>query len=312
MAHDGIVVGGYAACPGLANTEITDFFHDLLRIPGVTGFEIPFAGRAGGEFRELMYGALTSQTRSVITAIPGVIALSSADSRWGLASADSDGRARALAFAREIHAEFELLRNRFGEGAISAVEFQSAPRVANGGNRDSQEILRDTMGEISQWDWDKCVLILEHCDANLTRHEPVKGFLSLEREIAVAGELAGTRTPIKVGINWGRSVLEARAEENAAAHIEAARTEGVLGAVVFSGVARQDGPFGLAWDDTHPPLVADEPSSALTSGLVAEAMDAISGTCLEVLGVKVGVRPLTLARSDRVRQIQNLIEAIGN
>lgn len=310
MAHDAFVVGGYTAMEGIPENELADFFRALYQFDKVNGFEMPYVGPEGMAEFPYMHYALSSGARNALTAVPGVMPLLGSNPEFGLASKDRTGRARAVAFVKGMHQRYEVLKARYDGPVVAAIELQSAPRVAAGGDDEGAQWLRDSLGEISEWDWDDAVILLEHCDADTGQGEPAKGFLAFERELDVVKQLQGAPTKVLMSINWGRSYIETKDVAGPVAHVTAAREAGVLGGIMFSGAPTADGAFGPAYSDTHPPLNMDEPTSALTIQAIKDTMAAAGNTYLELLGVKVSVRPSTMSWRERVAQIKRVVDAI--
>jgi hypothetical protein len=149
---------------------------------------------------------------------------------------------------------------------------------------------------VSAWNWDGAALLLEHCDALMPSWAPSKGFLSLEDELAALATVnREANAPLRCLINWGRSTIEGRSVATAPAHIERARSAGLLGGLMFSGCSDDAAARGGAWADFHLP-----PTAALRSGETsllspdatrAALAAAADVNALTVLGMKIGAAP---------------------
>lgn len=83
-----------------------------------------------------------------------------------------------------------------------------------------------------------------------------------------------------------------------------------LAGLTFSGAAAEDGPYGTAWVDGHPPLLSADPASKslLDDARVAAALDAAGA--LPVLGIKVSRLPSDRTASDVVATIARNLDVV--
>lgn len=279
------IVGAYAAAPrGLEpGTQFRTYVDDVLALPAVDGLEVPFQGD-GSTWNDPAYlHATAAGSEHVLTMIPATImALAGAPSQ-GLASSDDGGRKQAVEQLRRAF-EFVTAVNKGPGGTIAAVEVHSAPRRPY----TSADAFRTSLDEVLAWDWGGTRLLIEHSDAHSDEHEPAKGFLSLDDELAVAAERG-----LDLAVNWGRSVLETRSVDGAREHLAAVVARGRLGALVFSGASDTDTLDGPAWADLHlpirdwsdAPVAAEAATSLLTADEVRACVDAAAEP--RFVGVKV-------------------------
>lgn len=249
----------------------------LIAHPGVAGVELPWLGLDDTlALTDRVLGA-APHWRLQITGVPATMRALADEPGRGLAATDERMRAAAVATVREQLAAVRAIEQRWGSGRVRAVLLHSAPR---GGSAAS---LRRSLGALLGEDRGAAELLIEHVDAPQPGREPAKGFLPIDEEIALAADLG-----VGVAINWGRSAIELRDPDAVTRHLTAARAAGVLRALVLSGAADVDGPFGSAWSDAHLPPTASAPDSLLTAERIRSAIDAAGEGVL--LGAKFGWR----------------------
>lgn len=314
------IVGAYAAAPppNTASSEVVAAFYDALaELPDVRGLELPCHDHPAATRDAWWSAKLRPEWDYVVTTIPGTMARLQPDPQFGLASTDGRGRAAALDFVRDVQQSVEQLNSSLGRAAVIGVELHSAPNQSQPGVQGSRDTLVESLTEISSWDWAGARLTIEHCDAFTLAHRVEKGFLSLGEEIAAVSAVnANTDANWGISINWGRSAVEARDAGVVAEHIAEARQAGVLAGLIFSGAADEDGPFGLAWEDTH--LPPSDPArdhtgsvSLLTRAEIAKSLAAtVNPSELDFLGFKVGVRPLDSTVDSRIAVIRDTMRIL--
>jgi hypothetical protein len=153
-----------------------------------------------------------------------------------------------------------------------------------------------SLTEIADWDWYGTQILVEHCDARSGIHQPVKGFLALEDELAVVDAVrARARTDVGIVINWGRSTIEGRDVSTPVRHVAAVKEAGLLRGVVFSGCSAEVNGRGGAWADVHlPPQLPGAKSEPSLLGRVeiAETIRAAGRLSdLTILGMKITCPP---------------------
>jgi hypothetical protein len=312
-------VGAYAISPAAtAWNEAGEraLYDGLKALPGIRGLEVPFTGKLHRHDEAWLFANIDRRWDFVVTLIPGTMGALQKDKTFGLASADAAGRKAALAFAGEARAAVARLNAAVGRNAVVAVEVQSAPSQGAAGGKGTAAAFAASLAEIAGWDWQGARIVVEHCDAFRPGHPPIKGFLGLDDELAAIAEANRTAPrPISVAINWGRSVLETRKTETAVAHISQARKAGALAGVMFSGASGAPTPYG-AWEDSHiphaptPGLAHGAEGSLLTEGEIRAAL-AAAGPGLDILGLKIAVRPADAPVSTRLGLIGDLLTLIG-
>ena len=293
------IVGTYAAHP--ANPDDLDaFIAPLASSPLIGGLEVPFTGGA------LAWPAAAARGWvAVATDIPGTVQRNATDPAFGLASADEDGRGRALAFAGELRDAVAALSAR--GTTVRAVELHSAPHRAG-----DPDALTRSLTELAGWDWSGAQLLIEHCDADSDTHVPEKGYLSLDAELAVLRRLADAGVPVGCGLNWGRSAIEGRSPDTALEHVRTAVASGLLRCLMFSGVSGEDTEFGPAWLDMHLPpagMTGAPASSLLTRERIADAR-AAAGPAVGLVGFKMGLRPVELPAAERAARLLEIADLI--
>jgi hypothetical protein len=279
------IVGAYAAAPrGLEpGTQFRTYVDDVLALPAVDGLEVPFQGN-GSTWNDPAYlHATAAGSEHVLTMIPATIMALAGAPAQGLASNDDGGRKQAVEQLRRAF-EFVIAVNEGPGGTITAVEVHSAPRRPY----TSADAFRASLDEVLAWDWGDTRLLIEHCDEHSDEHEPAKGFLSLDDELAVAAERG-----LGIAVNWGRSAIETRSVDGVREHLATVVAQGRLGALVFSGASDADTLDGPAWADLHlpirdwsdAPIAAEAATSLLTAAEVRACVEAASEP--RFVGVKV-------------------------
>ena len=225
----------------------------------------------------------------MVTLIPGTMERLKQDKHFGLASADKDGRARALDFARSACRAIEGL-------PVAAVEVHSAPSLGGTGAKSSLEAFADSLSQLRLLDWGAAELLVEHCDAAIPGQAAEKGFLRLEDECA-AIMLSEGPTRARMMLNWARSAIEARA-----------RQAGLLGGLFFSGCTREHADYGT-WKDSHAPFSVSCPASLLTPEAAKSALQEAGR--VDHLGVKLQPLPASLGTAERLAMIRAAVEAVS-
>lgn len=193
---------------------------------------------------------------------------------------DEAGRAAALEFLIDGINQVKAVNDAVGRQVFSWIALHTAPTATA-----EREALVRSLATIEQWDADGAKFVIEHQDAFIPDQAPQKGFLSLGDEIGAISDAGTERTFIS--LNWGRSAIEGRSPQTPLDHIKAAAPSGKLAGVIFSGTHNVDGDYGPAWTDSHVALQHDEPSSIMTSTLVATAAEAARSAKVSYLGAKL-------------------------
>jgi hypothetical protein len=304
------IVGAYASAPAEDGARYLDMVAEL---PGFGGVELQYAGPADSA------GAVTALQPSwdvVATTIGITVGRNAADPEFGLASSSPEGRRAAVDLVRGLAGVVKDIDDRAGRSAVVGVELHSAPT-----GRGSREALAASLDEIAGWDWDDALLTVEHCDSVAGAPPLQKGYLTLQDEMDVIARLAGR---VAMTINWGRSAIDGRDRHTPVYHLDLVRAAGLLGGLMFSGVAAEPTAYGAAWIDAHLPpaaggdprfadLASTEPASLLGPQEVADAL-AAAGDVQRFTGLKIGVRPLDLPAESRlayVRDALDLLDRLG-
>lgn len=303
-----VFVSSYAAAsaapPWDKNAEAA-LFDGLSRLD-LAGLELPFYGRLHAHDENWLLDRLRPDWRFVVTVLPGTMEHLRSKNDFGLASADPDGRRRALDFADGARRAVERLNAYLGFLSVSAVAVHSAPRLGRSGARSSPESFAESLTELRRWDWSGAELLVEHCDALVPEHEPDKGFLSVEAECAALG-LSRGRTPARLLINWGRSAVETRSPSGPLDHIRRAVSADLLAGVFFSGATPAHPDYG-AWKDSHAPFSTSCPESLLTPSAAREALAAAGK--ISYLGLKIQPLPASLDAGARLAMIRDGLDAL--
>lgn len=278
----GWIIGAYAASPSTVAWDPsaeTHYLSQVSALPGFRGLELPFTGSLHAHDEPWLLRFLQPDWDIVVSLLPGTMASQRHHRTLGLAATDESGRRQALALAARAREAVVRLNGRAGRSTVLAVEVHSAPRAGAGNS--SIDAFVASLVELASWDWDGAHLMVEHCDAFVPGHPPVKGFLTLVEEIR-AVKTANTVGGASIGmvINWGRSVLEARNPDAALRHVRDVRNVGLLSGVVLSGCSATTSRVGPAWADVHLPPAAEDshdpvldPSSLMTHQHITNVLD---------------------------------------
>lgn len=300
-----LLLGAYALTPPGSPVEA----EVLAALPalGVQALEVPLpAPGTAAETARWVATHLSDDVDLVVTAIPRTMQRLADHPAYGLSSADLDARRAALDDLAELRDLAQRLSDDAGRPRLTAVELHSAPGPGLG----TLAAFRESLDEVLAWDLGDARLLVEHCDALVDGQQAVKGFWPLHDELTVLQSLASdvpeVASRLGVSINWGRSAIEGRSARTPVEHVRAAAEAGLLRAVVFSGAAATPTPWGAAWEDRHIAPRGDDPALGLSEGSllgaeeIAETLASAQGSALDVVGIKVTVRPDTADAQDRV------------
>lgn len=280
------------------------YYRALRSVEGIGSIELPVAADGSLVDEDAMLGRIDDSWDLVLTTVPGTRARLDRDPTFGLASTSDTGRHDAIDHVRDVLATARRIDEALGRAAVRAIALVSAPTTADDPAAASAAAFRDALTRVLQDEWDGRTLLVEHCDAVVPGQVPAKGYLSIADEVScLVGLRAAGHENIGVLINWARSAIERRSVDAPVEHLRLAREAGVLGALVFSGCAGSDGPFGQAWADAHtPPAPSEdqpgEPTSLLDDTEIARSLTETTDETL--LGIKVAARPRSLDVAGRV------------
>ena len=298
-------IGAYAASAGLDEAAEAALYQGLADL-GIDGLEQPFTGCLHPRDDGWLIGQIRPLWSLVLTTLPGTMDRLKDDLHFGLASADNDGRARALDFIESARLAVADLHRRLGRPAVRAVEVHSAPRLGGSGAKSSLEGFAASLSELRARDWSGTSLLVEHCDAAVPEHAPDKGFLRIEDDV-LAAKLSQGKTPIAVSINWGRSALETRSAGGPLEHIRRAVQAELMGALFFSGVTPRHPEYG-DMKDSHAPFSTSCPESWLTPAAAQAALATAPGC--PIVGLKLQTKPATLTVDQRLAVIRDGLSAL--
>ncbi|HEY9043766.1 MAG TPA: DUF4862 family protein [Rheinheimera sp.] len=310
-------VGAYAASPNQTGWDQqleTAYYNELKQLSNIKGLEHPFLGKLHIHDDNWFLANIAPQWDYVFTCIPGIMNALGQNPQFGLASTDETGRQAALSFMQQACEAIARLTHHLGRQAVTAIQIQTAP--ARNKADSSVQALEQSLHTMLQWDWQGAKIVIEHCDALMPGHEPSKGFLALQDELALLmrlNEQAAPQQKLGMVINWGRSVFESRQVDGARQHILAAQDAGLLSGVMFSGVSDKDSEYG-AWRDSHQPPQSSEqvkhgePGSWMSEQAIHQCLAAIDNLKqLPVLGAKIGIRPHQAPVELRVAYIRDML-----
>lgn len=291
-------ISAYAASPAYARWDPAleaELLPALCALPGVVGLEVPWLGALHPHDPDWFVRHVPQGARLAVTPLPWIMRRTAERPGYGIASRDAGGRSAALDDLQHVCRDIRRLG-----GAVELVAVHTAPR--GGGD---PAAMAASLDELRSWDWGGARLVVEHCDAVRPGRPFEKGFLALADELAV---LDGT--DVGLWLNWGRSAIELRDPDAVTDQIRDAAASGRLAGLTFSGAAAEDGPYGGAWIDTHPPLLSADPASksllddAHVAGALAAAPDA------PALGLKVSRLPSDRTAADVVATVARNLDVI--
>jgi hypothetical protein len=311
-----VIVGAYAAArPDWSSGQLVDFYTALGGIPGVAGLELPTAQLETFVREPELLRPLPDHWQYEITELPGTMAALTSSADLGLASTDASGRRSAVARVERVRTLVHALNERLGRPAVRSVTVVSAPtRAAADAPGPASRAFAESLADVCSRDWGGAVLAVEHCDAAVAGHAPAKGFLPLDAELDCVAAVSGHGVPVKVVINWARSVIERRDAATAVEHALQARERALLGGVVLSGCAAVESAWGEPWADTHVPPAGVQPAagaghSSLMTGERMAALLRAAGADAAV-GLKLSVRPRDAAMTTRTDFVKAGIDAL--
>lgn len=323
-ATTGWIVGAYAAAPSRTGWNPADeaaFYNALVNLPGVVGFEVPFADTLHKADEGWLLSHLPPDADIVVTTAPGTSDRVRASAQHGLASTVAAGLEAALIHTDAARAAVHRLNDALGRKAVLAVELHSAPPHIDGASTSDQ--LQRSLEQIATWDWCGARIVIEHCDAARPGQKAAKGYLSLDDEIrAVTDANRSTAFRFGVGINWGRSVIEMRDADAGRAHTQRVQNAGLLAGLIFSGASDSATRFGGAWADVHVPVATSaaaadsqrhdllEPTSLLTAERIVATLHAAGEAGpRDYRGVKVAAPPAGSV-ADRIEAVAASLAAV--
>ena len=301
-----IHIAAYAASAALDQAAEAALYAGLADMD-VAGLEQPFFGALHRSDESWLIGQIRPDWTIVLTTLFGTMDKLNDDKHFGLASADPDGRKRALDYMESARLAVEKLHRAAGRRAVRAVMVHSAPRLGGSGAKSSLEGFADSLTALRGRDWQGATLLVEHCDAPVPGQSPDKGFLKIEDDV-MAAKLSAGKTPIGLAINWGRSAVETRSAEGPLVHIARSVQADLLGALFFSGVTPAHPEYG-EWRDSHAPFSTKCPQSLLTPA-AAKAALAAAPSC-PIIGLKLQTKPVMLTVPQRLSIIQDGLNALA-
>lgn len=302
-----IHLGAYAAspCHSAWDPAAESAFYQGLKRMDLAGLEHPYWDRLHRWDDAWFLDNLPADWTLLLTTLPGTMDRLKDDPHFGLASADRDGRRKALDVLEGCRRVIHHLHKYLGRRVVKAVSVHSAPRLG-GGARSDLEAFSDSLTILRSGDWDGATLLVEHCDKYVRDRSPDKGFLAIEDEVVAVRRSTGN-TPLSMLINWGRSAVESRSVDGPIAHLQRAVDAGLLGGLFFSGATPSHPLYG-EWRDSHAPFQASVPESLLTSQAAAQALEEAGDP--PFLGLKMQALPKTLTVQERLSFVQAQLETL--
>jgi len=292
-SNQSFFLGAYATSPNskVWNAQVeAEYYQALKKSPYICGLEHPFVGTLHPSDDAWFLDHIKPEWDYVFTCIPGLMGRLEKNPHFGLASDHERGRLDSIDFYRSAFHAVEKLNAHLGRQSVRAIQVHSGPSRKNNISS-SQDSFVKSLQTISQWDWKDCRILVEHCDAYKETQTPAKGFLRLKEEIAALEFLNQTMSqPVKILINWGRSVLEGRSTQTVLDHLNMVKDAGLLEGIIFSGVTNEDNPWGI-WKDSHVPPAPFAGKSLLTKNEIQACFEIVNPKSLSILGLKITSEP---------------------
>lgn len=311
-------VGAYASSPCTSGWDPkleSEFYNELKKDDKIKGLEHPFLGQSlHAHDDDWFLQNIDPKWRFVFTCVPGTMGALGQNPAFGIASDDEAGREQAVSFLSRARDAIAKLNDHAGKQVVTAIEIQTAPNQSKASS--STASLVKTLETILEWDWQGARVVIEHCDTLVAGQKPSKGFLTAQQELEAIKQVNESKgSNLGLVVNWGRSVIESRSESGALEHIQLAKEAGVLAGLMFSGVSSVETPYG-EWADTHMPAEKSESvaigaaNSLMTEEQIHLCVQAAGAKELDILGIKLGIRPKDESIANRVAYNAAALEMI--
>ena len=300
-----LVIAGYTAAPA-AKADASIYYKQLATVKRAEGLGLSWKdGQTESDIAELLE-VIPAHWMITLNAVPSTFQAWAKDHSFGLASPDENGRQSAVRMVRKIADTIKTINQKAGRQVILALEVQAAPGFSDRIFVSAVDAFAKSMREIAEFEWHGAEVLVEHCDAYVEGQKPAKGFLQLSEIIDVLKSLDSS--PIKLSLNWGRSLIEVRDPYRVVDHVRQGSASGLLRAFTFSGTADRESACGVAWADSHlvfsdtPDKTYADPASLMTLKLAKESLEEIDD--LGFLAVKTN---WPAARTDPVERAASVI-----
>ena len=118
-------VGAYALLSDATLEQEADLYRTLAGRFDVRGLELPWTGSLHQAGTEWLRDNLPDSWEVMVTSIPQTMGMLHADSTFGLASTESDGRMDAITDARRLSEAIDALNQTCGRRVVVAVELHA-------------------------------------------------------------------------------------------------------------------------------------------------------------------------------------------
>ncbi len=230
-----------------------NYFKSLSCHPSIIGIEHPFLTHSDKYPLDWLIANIPNHWKLTITLLPEFMSAAKKQPSLGLASTCEKGRTAALHIMEKLHHYICTLNQLANRTLVHAVHFHTFPYNTDHLILGSQTALDRSLRTITEMDWGKTALNLEHCDSFIPNQTAEKGFLPLNDEIDVLKEF---NHQYGLVLNWGRSAIEGRSNTTPIAHLKMANDAKLLKGYFFSGCTDQETSAYGAWKDTHMPPTA--------------------------------------------------------
>lgn len=266
------------------------YYLGLKKLPFLQGLEIPFTGSLHPHDDEWFLKNISPDWNFVMTCLPGLMDRLAHRPAFGLASDDESGRLEAMEFYKLAFEAVMKLNHHLGRSVVKAIEIHSGPTRSDNVTS-SMDSFKKSLKTLSEWDWKDCQVIVEHCDAYVAGQKSAKGFMNIKDEIKAILEVnENSKKPIKMLINWGRSVLEGRSASTVLEHLHLVKKAELLEGLIFSGCTKEENPWGI-WKDNHVPPAPLAQKSLMTRESMKACFEIADPKVLKILGLKVTNEP---------------------
>lgn len=244
-------ISAYATSPSFHSWEPemeAEYFRQLRGDGRICGIEHPLFLNMEKYPMDWLLKNIPDQWNMVVTVLPALMQSSKNNPYFGLASVDESSRSCAVSLVEKGCDYIRLLENKFKREIVKAIHIHSSPKSEMFNVRGSKEAFYKSLKEIRKINLHVKINI-EHCDAFMLGKNSEKGYLTIDDELDVIGEVGG----YGMILNWGRSAIETYSKVGPLSHIEQAMCEKMLEGFFFSGCSNEASSDYGQWKDTHMP-----------------------------------------------------------
>ena len=256
----GWIVGAYAAAPSRAGWNPADeasFYNALADLPGVVGFEVPFADTLHKVDEDWLLAQLSSDVDIVVTTAPGTSAACVHLPGMGW-HRPGPGPSKRPAHRGDACSRPSPERCSRPASRARCRDYSASSHIDGVSSSDQ---LHHSLEQIASLGLGGARLVIEHCDSALPGHKPLKAIFRWKTRSELSSQRSERqhrgRRPDEHQL--GRSVIEMR-------DADAGRVHATGAWLLVRSLGHPASPIGGAWADVHAPVatsaaVGDERSA---------------------------------------------------